>query len=388
MQKHCFKGLMADRPLFGFALASPLSFFEFEKACMKAGETYRRRYGLPIGLGGMMLAPSCPVVFWCAMLGSHFAADMRQENAARQRKAMRGNKSVIRGLKMQQTKTIVLTGANGFCASRACAALQREYHVAALTHAALDITDRDACREMMNTLTPYAVVHSAAMADMRACEADPAQSFRVNVLGAENIALASAEAGARLIHFSTDQVYSGTPTTAPHREDAALDSKSVYGRQKQEAEARIARIGGRYAAIRLTWMFDFPARNLRTSSNLLALCRRAIDTGTPLTLASRTKRGITYVHDVVDRLPALLDAPSGVYNFGSAGETTTYEAALLIFRLLGAHAQADKLLRPEEEPDGKYADLRMDCASVTKFVTPFGTAEEGIRKAFTEYGYM
>ena len=299
-----------------------------------------------------------------------------------------GNKSVIRGLNMQQRKTIVLTGANGFCASRAQAALQREYDVVALTHAALDITDRDACREMMAGVKPYAVVHSAAMADMRACEADPDQSFRVNVLGAENIALTSAEVGAALIHFSTDQVYSGTLTPAPHGEHAALDSQSVYGRQKQEAEARIARVGGRYAAIRLTWMYDFPVRNLRTSSNLLALCRRAIDTGMPLTLASRTRRGITYVHDVVDRLPALLDVPSGVYNFGSAGETTTYEAAQLIFRMLGAQAQAETLLIPEAEPDGKYADLRMDCTNVTKFVTPFGTTEEGIHKAFTEYGYL
>lgn len=289
---------------------------------------------------------------------------------------------------MQQRKTVVLTGANGFCASRAQAALQRDYDVVALTHAALDIADRDACREMMAAVKPYALVHSAAMADMRACEADPELSFRVNVLGAENIALACAEAGAALIHFSTDQVYSGTPTPAPHGEDAVLDAQSVYGRQKQEAEACIKRIGGHYAAIRLTWMYDFPVRNLRTSSNLLALCRRAIDTGTPLTLASRTKRGLTYVHDVVDRLPALFDIPSGIYNFGSAGDTTTYEAAQLIFRLLGAQAQAARLLIPEEEPDGKYADLRMDCARVTKFVTPFGSTEEGIRKAFTEYGYL
>ena len=289
---------------------------------------------------------------------------------------------------MKQRKTIVLTGANGFCASRAHAALQREYDVVALTRAALDITDRDACLKMMDEVKPSAVIHSAAVADMRACEADPELSFRVNVLGAENIALASAEAKAMLIHFSTDQVYSGTLSPAPHGEGTVLDSKSVYGRHKQQAEECIARVGGRYAAIRLTWMYDFPVRNLRTSSNLLALCRRAIETGTPLTLASRTKRGITYVHDVVDRLPALLDAPSGVYNFGSVGETTTYEAALLIFQLLGAQAQAERLLRPEEEPDGKYADLRMDCASVTKFVTPFGTTEEGIRKAFTEYGYL
>ena len=48
------------------------------------------------------------------------------------------------------------------------------------------------------------------------------------------MALACARAGARMIHFSTDQVYSGTPSPAPHAENAALSPGSVYGRHVYE----------------------------------------------------------------------------------------------------------------------------------------------------------
>lgn len=284
-------------------------------------------------------------------------------------------------------KTILFTGANGFCASRAMAFMQNDYQVMALTHAALDISDRDACLSIIRSMKPHAIVHSAAVADMRACEADPDTSFRVNVLGPENLATACAEVGARMIHFSTDQVYSGTQTPAPHTEDACLAPQSVYGRQKLEAEVRVLQTGCHAAIIRLTWMYDFPVRNLRTGRNLLMMCRRAIDMGEPLTLASRTKRGITYVYEVVERLPAMLDAPAGIYNFGGAGETTTYDAARLVFTLMGAQTHCDRLLIPAEEPEGTYADLRMNCEKAQEFVTPFSTTEEGIRRVFFEYGY-
>ena len=288
---------------------------------------------------------------------------------------------------MPNRKTVFLTGANGFCASRVMACLQGEFDVVALPHAVLDIAHRDACLAVLRQIKPFAVVHSAAIADMRACEADPDASYRVNVLGAENLALACAETGAGLIHFSTDQVYSGTPPPAPHREDTPLAPTSVYGRHKQMAEVRIAQSGAHYTAIRLTWMFDFPARNMGTGRNLLWLCRHAIDTGEPLTLPSRTKRGITYVYEVAQRIAPLLYAPPGIYNFGSAGELTTFEAAKLVFTLMGAQRHIAQLLIPADEPAGAIADLRMDCAKAGALVTPFVDTQEGLRKAFCEYGY-
>lgn len=289
---------------------------------------------------------------------------------------------------MPNNGSILITGANGFCASRLRLFLQKRWNVVALSHRELDVTDRDECSRVIRDIKPFAVVHSAAIANMGICEQKPDMSYRVNVLGTENLAIACRENGAKLIHFSTDQVYSGMRNTGPHREEESLEPRSVYGCQKKEAEERVAQVFDNFAAIRLTWMYDFPVRHLANSSNLLTLCRKAICADIPITLPSSTPRGITYVHEVIENIPRLFDAPNGIYNFGSAGDISTYEAAREIFTLAGAQSRVDTLLLPENEQAGKYADLRMDCDKAAQAGIHFSTTREGIHKAFEDYRWL
>ena len=289
---------------------------------------------------------------------------------------------------MADSGLILLTGINGFCASRLYRYLKEKMPVLGLSHNDLDIQDREACIKAAREYKPLAIIHSAAISRMDVCEKDPVLSFRVNVEGAENLAIACRETGARLIHFSTDQVYNGTSEAGPHREDIPLAPKNVYGKHKKEAEERIAAATDNYAAIRLTWMYDFHVRGLFTSQNLITKCQQAIYTGEPLTLPSRSGRGITYVQEVIENIPGLLHVPAGVYNFGSCSEISTFEAARAVFTYLGAKDRIKELLRPEEEEKGKYPDLRMDCAKAEEQGLHFSTTEEGIRRAFTEYGFM
>jgi dTDP-4-dehydrorhamnose reductase len=257
--------------------------------------------------------------------------------------------------------------------------------VLGFTHNELDITDQDACLHVMNEYKPRAVIHSAAISRMDECEKNPELAYRVNVLGPANLAKAAKSVGARLIHFSTDQVYNGSKVLGPHKETCGLAPYNVYGKNKKEAEERIAMETDDYAAIRLTWMYDFPVRGIFTSQNLLTMCQRALYTNTPLTLSSNSGRGITYVHEVIENIPALLYAPSGVYNFGSCSEMSTFEAAKLIFTLLHVKDRIPELLRLENEEAGKYPDLRMDCEKAAACNMQFSTTEAGIEKAFREY---
>lgn len=290
---------------------------------------------------------------------------------------------------MSVSGSLALTGVNGFCASRLFRFLKEteKETVWGFSHRDLDITDRDACFRLLKEIKPRAVIHSAAISQMPACEKDPDLSFRVNVLGPENLALACEAVGAKLVHFSTDQTYNGTREKGPHREDMQLSPGNVYGRHKKEAEERIAAAIGSYAAIRLTWMYDFPVRNIYTSGNLITMCQSALYANRPLTLSSNSGRGITYVYEVIENIPALLDAPSGVYNFGSCSEISTYEAARQVFALLGTGSRTAELIHPENEAPGAYPDLRMDCSKAEAQGIRFSTTEEGIEKAFREYGY-
>jgi dTDP-4-dehydrorhamnose reductase len=284
---------------------------------------------------------------------------------------------------------LILTGVNGFCASRLFRFLKEteKEPVWGFSHRDLDITDRDACFRLLKEIKPRAVIHSAAISQMPACEKDPELSFQVNVLGPENLAIACEALGAKLIHFSTDQTYNGTHEKGPHKEDMALSPSNVYGRHKKEAEEHIAAAARDYAAIRLTWMYDFPVRNIYTSGNLITMCQSALYANRPLTLSSNSGRGITYVHEVIENIPALMDAPSGVYNFGSCSDMSTFEAAQRVFTLLGAGDRIAELVHPENEAPDAYPDLRMDCAKAAAQGIRFSTTEDGIEKAFLEYGY-
>jgi len=93
----------------------------------------------------------------------------------------------------------------------------------------VEIRDREAVRELFHRLRPDVVIHTA----YRQEEDD------VNTIGSENVALAAAAVGARLVHLSTDVVFDGRKG-APYVEADQPCPVTDYGRAKAEAEGRVA----------------------------------------------------------------------------------------------------------------------------------------------------
>lgn len=73
----------------------------------------------------------------------------------------------------------------------------------------LDITDRKKTIELVKKVVPEIVIHTAAFTNVDACETEKETAYNVNVLGAENVALACKEANSRMIYISTDYVFDG-----------------------------------------------------------------------------------------------------------------------------------------------------------------------------------
>jgi dTDP-4-dehydrorhamnose reductase len=100
-----------------------------------------------------------------------------------------------------------------------------------------DIAVADQLRPLIARIGPRWVIHTAAMTDVDGCERDPAAAFQINVLGAEIIARACREVGARLVHLSTEYVFDGR--AGPYSETDSTNPISVYGRTKLESEHRV-----------------------------------------------------------------------------------------------------------------------------------------------------
>ena len=243
-------------------------------------------------------------------------------------------------------KKLLITGASGFVGSRVVARWRNEYKILAPTHAELDITDRASVDSYFLQHTPDVVVHLAALSNTGYCEQNPDESYRVNVEGAANIARGAALCGARMVFFSSDQVYNGNVESGLLNEDVTVAPENVYGRHKLEAEERVLYFNPNSVVLRATWMYDREREGMPSHANFVLNIAKAIKERTPIVFPVREYRGITWVREVVEFLPQTFNLPSGVYNYGAENDTNTYEVACCYCEML-AGLQSGALLQPD-----------------------------------------
>ena len=101
---------------------------------------------------------------------------------------------------------IVITGAEGFFASRFIDFYKDKYNVIALNHQDLDITNEKLTKQVINKIRPDYLIHAAAISDTGFCERNPELSFNVNVKGTINIAKACYNTSTKMIYLSSPPV--------------------------------------------------------------------------------------------------------------------------------------------------------------------------------------
>ena len=126
----------------------------------------------------------------------------------------------------------------------------------------VDITDGDAVRDLLTQIKPEVVVHAAAMTNGDFCSENRETAWRVNVMGARNIASSVSEIGGRLVYISTDQVYSGDRPFAS--EDDVPSPVCFYGQTKLEAERMVASICSNYCIARTSLIYGLSKTCRRT----------------------------------------------------------------------------------------------------------------------------
>lgn len=164
---------------------------------------------------------------------------------------------------------ILVTGAAGMLGIDVdrCAAAAG-HHSIPLSRADLDITDAAAVRARVAAAGPDVVINCAAYTDVDGAESDEACALAVNGEGAGNVAIAAAQAGAWILHVSTDYVFDGTSREA-YVESAPTGPRSAYGRTKLAGERAVARAApDSHTIVRASWLFGtggpcFPRTILR-----------------------------------------------------------------------------------------------------------------------------
>lgn len=101
----------------------------------------------------------------------------------------------------------------------------------------LDITDREATVTYIRRIQPDTVINCAAFTNVDGCETNRDAAYRVNALGPRNLALACEKINARLIHISTDYVFSGAANGGVALDESALPAPH-FGLRPDQAAGR------------------------------------------------------------------------------------------------------------------------------------------------------
>ena len=246
-------------------------------------------------------------------------------------------------------KRVLLTGATGFVGSRLVQAYKNCWQLDAPNREQLDLTNRAQIHEYVTQSMPELVIHTAAISNTQYCEAHPLDSFLLNVQLPERLAKECEAIGAKLVFFSSDQVYNGTRTAGPLPEDALLAPITVYGRHKLQAEQRVLELCPDAVCLRATWMYDFERPNLKNNTGFWGNLQAVLQQKKTLQLAGREHRGITWVMQVVQAMEQMTQLPGGVYNMGARNPLNTYATGLMCLERMGAEESAMALLQPDTE---------------------------------------
>ena len=157
-------------------------------------------------------------------------------------------------------KKILLTGCNGQLGR----AIQKEYgdtveflrtdFIDAEGITRLDISDIDQVMNFARAEKPDAIINCAAFTNVDGCETNEDAAFKANAIGPRNLAIASREIGAKLIHVSTDYVFEGNGTR-PYVETDTPNPVSAYGRTKLAGEQFVRDFADRYFILRTAWLY-------------------------------------------------------------------------------------------------------------------------------------
>ena len=257
---------------------------------------------------------------------------------------------------------ILLFGHQGMLGFDLMAQLHVDHHVIGKDIREVDITSYEACRQAILDVKPDLVVNAAAFTDVDACESRREDCFAVNARGVGHLALICRDRGIKLVHFSTDYVFSGCGN-APYREEDPCEPLNVYGLSKLESEKRLQGSGCDFLLIRTAWLYGKNGKNF-----VKAILAKA-STDRVLKVVDDQRGCPTFSADLSESVQFLIEGGHrGIFHVTNSGQCSWYEFACEILTTAGIRnvevrpISSERLARPAHR--SPYSVL--DCEKYTQ----------------------
>ncbi|HKI32370.1 MAG TPA: sugar nucleotide-binding protein [Gemmataceae bacterium] len=197
---------------------------------------------------------------------------------------------------------------------------------------ALDAEDGAGLDDLFRTYRFRAVLNAVGNCALKSCELDPAMARILNVASAANVLANVRVYGARLVHLSSDLVFSGKGAGG-HVETDPVDPVTVYGRTMVQAEELVSAADPSAALLRVSLPMGVSFNGHAGAIDWIQSRFRA---GRPATLYFDEVRSCTYTDDLNRLFERFLAGDeSGLYHAGGPRPITLYQIAQVVNRAGG-----------------------------------------------------
>ena len=224
---------------------------------------------------------------------------------------------------------ILITGSNGQLGNevRVLSAQHSKHRYFFTDVAELDITDNQAVSAFVAENAIDLIVNCAAYTNVDKAEEDEATAMKIN---AEALSVLGGQ-GVRVIHVSTDYVFSGDEHV-PCRESDPVAPRTAYGRTKYEGEKRLLAVCPDAVILRTAWLYSSFGNNFVKTMIRLGHEKETLGVvfdqiGTP-----------TYAADLAQAIFTVIESPvwhPGIYHFANEGVCSWYDFTITIHELAG-----------------------------------------------------
>ncbi len=261
---------------------------------------------------------------------------------------------------------ILLTGSKGQLGLEVARQLKnrRNTNLFLTDVAELDISDIDSTVKAVRDIQPSVIINCAAYTAVDNCETNIDTAYRINTIGPRNLAIASLELNARLIHISTDYVFDGEGLTdqqgniRPYNEFDVPNPQTVYGKTKYEGERFVQKTTPFHYILRTAWLYGEGNNFVRTMLKLSK--ERDI-----IHVVNDQHGSPTSTHELAKAIIMLMDTDNyGLFHTTCEGQCTWYEFTKEIFRLARIGTEvvpitSEEFQRPAKRPKFSVLDNYM-----------------------------
>ncbi|AOY78259.1 dTDP-4-dehydrorhamnose reductase [Clostridium formicaceticum] len=251
---------------------------------------------------------------------------------------------------------ILVIGAKGQLGTDVVEKLSGGYETIGVEKEALDITNLEGTINTVRDIKPDVIINTAAYTNVDGAETEVDLAYKVNCIGAKNLAIATMETGCRLVHISTDFVFDGQKSS-PYIEFDPSNPLSIYGKSKLAGEISIKEICHRHYILRTSWLYG------EHGHNFVKTMLKLSETNRTLRVVDDQIGSPTYTKDLVAVIEKIITTDAyGTYHASNEGECSWNAFAKKIFEVAGVKdiqvspITSEELNRPAIRP--KYSVMK------------------------------